>query len=43
MDIQGNDMKEQAQLVRKTFFDWKQNNEQIDDVSVIGIRIDTPT
>jgi serine phosphatase RsbU (regulator of sigma subunit)/tetratricopeptide (TPR) repeat protein len=30
---------EQKEILQKTFSDWKGNNEQIDDVLVIGIRI----
>lgn len=32
-------MKEQCQLLEKTFVDWKGDLEQVDDVTVIGIRI----
>jgi serine phosphatase RsbU (regulator of sigma subunit) len=29
----------QKQLIRKKFFDWKGNEEQVDDILVIGIRV----
>ena len=29
----------QKQIVEKTFIDWKGNNEQIDDVLLVGIQI----
>jgi len=32
-------MAEQHQLIAKTFEEWKGNNEQVDDVCLIGIRI----
>jgi len=39
VEIASLDMKAQKQELINTFFDWKQTNEQIDDVSVIGIKI----
>jgi hypothetical protein len=32
-------MHEQKQLLEKTFTHWKNNLEQVDDVTVIGIKI----
>jgi ligand-binding sensor domain-containing protein/serine phosphatase RsbU (regulator of sigma subunit) len=32
-------VKEQKEILRKTFIDWKGNLEQVDDVCVIGMRI----
>ena len=32
-------MNEQKQIIDRTFEDWKGNNEQLDDVCVIGLRI----
>ena len=32
-------LKEQEETLEKTFQDWKGNLEQVDDVTVIGIRI----
>ena len=34
-------MDEQKQIIEKTFFDWKINEAQIDDVCVIGVRVAT--
>ncbi len=36
-DIQPYDFSTQQQTLKKTFLDWKGNNEQVDDVLVIGI------
>ena len=32
-------MHEQKQILENTFYNWKGNSEQVDDVSVIGIRV----
>ncbi len=32
-------MKEQKEKIEKFYFDWKGNNDQVDDVLVIGLRI----
>ncbi len=32
-------MKEQEAYLRKYFFEWKQDHEQVDDVLVIGVRV----
>lgn len=32
-------MKEQKEILLKTFIDWKGNYEQIDDIVVLGIKI----
>ena len=37
-DIYFMDMKEQKQIIIDNFNDWKGNNEQVDDVFVLGIR-----
>jgi len=39
MDIHQRTMKEQHEILSQTFEDWKGNLEQIDDVTVLGIRI----
>jgi serine phosphatase RsbU (regulator of sigma subunit) len=39
LSIQTETMKEQKEVIDDTFENWKGNNEQIDDVCVIGIRI----
>jgi serine phosphatase RsbU (regulator of sigma subunit) len=36
-DIQPHDFSKQQQILKQTFNDWKGNNEQVDDVLVIGI------
>jgi serine phosphatase RsbU (regulator of sigma subunit) len=33
-------MDEQKSLVESTFEDWKADNDQIDDITVVGLRID---
>lgn len=37
-DIQDKTMKEQLEIIKQTFYDWKGNNPQIDDVLVMGIK-----
>ncbi|MFL5754603.1 MAG: tetratricopeptide repeat protein [Bacteroidia bacterium] len=37
--ISGNESAEQQQLLKKDFNNWKGNNEQVDDVLVIGMRV----
>ena len=32
-------MKEQLAILEKTFYEWKGNFDQLDDVLVIGIRV----
>jgi len=39
LSIQHEEMSKQKQLIDKAFEDWKGNNEQLDDVCVIGVRI----
>lgn len=39
LSIQHLNMKEQALMINKEFNDWKGNNEQIDDICVIGIKV----
>lgn len=38
MSIQDHSMIEQEQLIQDTFLAWKKNNDQIDDILVLGIR-----
>ena len=38
ISIQSQTMDEQYQTLRKKFIEWKGNQEQIDDVTVLGIR-----
>ncbi|NOZ45504.1 MAG: SpoIIE family protein phosphatase [Chlorobi bacterium] len=39
IEIQHKTMNEQKQFLEKTMGDWKGNNEQVDDILVIGIKI----
>lgn len=39
LSINGEAMHQQEKIIHKTFSDWKGNNEQVDDVLVIGIRV----
>ena len=39
VSIAQKDMETQKQIVEKTFEEWKGNNEQTDDVCVVGVRI----
>ncbi|MCE3280569.1 MAG: protein serine/threonine phosphatase [Bacteroidetes bacterium] len=39
LSINNKPMPEQKTLIHKAFADWKGNNEQVDDVLVIGIRV----
>ncbi len=39
LSMQEESMEKQGQLVEKAFVDWKGNHEQIDDISVIGVRV----
>jgi hypothetical protein len=32
-------MQEQKQLLEQIFMEWKGNNEQVDDVTLIGVRV----
>jgi len=32
-------MQEQKQLLGKVFLDWRRNIEQVDDVTIIGVRV----
>ncbi|HEV7231723.1 MAG TPA: SpoIIE family protein phosphatase, partial [Bacteroidia bacterium] len=38
-EIKNEPMRTQEQILREQFISWKQNNEQVDDVLIIGIRI----
>ncbi len=40
LSIQKESMKKQGQIVENTFETWKGEIEQIDDVSVIGVKIE---
>ncbi len=40
ISLQGDDMKEQANKLEKSFETWKGDLEQIDDVCIIGVRIE---
>ena len=33
------DVKSQKEKLSKTFLDWKSNYEQVDDITVIGVRV----
>jgi serine phosphatase RsbU (regulator of sigma subunit) len=37
--VQANHMKDQKQILSSYFENWKGNNDQIDDICIIGIRI----
>jgi len=39
LNIQDNNMGEQKEILKKAFNDWKGDEEQVDDILVIGIRI----
>ena len=39
LSLQGESMKKQGQAVESAFLSWKGNHEQIDDISVIGVRV----
>ncbi|MFH1321997.1 MAG: tetratricopeptide repeat protein [Bacteroidota bacterium] len=39
LTIQDKPMQEQKEILDKTIKDWKGNNEQVDDILVIGIRV----
>ena len=39
LNIQEKTMKEQKQILDSTFENWKKQEEQVDDVLIIGIRI----
>lgn len=39
VDLQDKPMSEQKTILDKTFEDWKGNNEQIDDVLVMGVKV----
>ena len=38
LEIQGNDLKKQKEILERTLIDWQGNNQQIDDIIVFGIR-----
>ena len=38
-DLSSKNIAEQQKIVEQTFLDWKGNNDQIDDICVIGIKI----
>ncbi|MCK4630642.1 MAG: SpoIIE family protein phosphatase [Bacteroidales bacterium] len=40
LEIHNKNMKEQREILESSFSDWKMDFEQVDDVLVIGIRID---
>lgn len=31
-------MREQKEIIKKSFYDWKMDNPQVDDVLVMGLR-----
>ena len=37
--VQDKNMQEQKEIIEKTFSDWKGDNDQVDDVLVMGVRI----
>jgi serine phosphatase RsbU (regulator of sigma subunit) len=39
ISIQGNSLDIQKEKISQTFFDWKSNNIQIDDVMMLAIKI----
>lgn len=39
LEISNQPMSEQREILKSTFFDWKGNYEQVDDVVIIGIKI----
>jgi len=39
LTFQENTMTEQEKQIQKTFFDWKGNLEQVDDVCIVGIKL----
>ena len=39
LNIQDNNMIEQKEILRKAFNDWKGDEEQVDDILVIGVRV----
>ena len=40
LNIQSNDIKKQSDLIVKAYENWKNNNEQIDDILVLGIELE---
>ena len=38
-EVQGNDMQTQKSIIQETFYEWKGENTQTDDVLVVGFRI----
>jgi serine phosphatase RsbU (regulator of sigma subunit) len=39
LSIQHLNMKDQALMINKEFNDWRGNNEQIDDLCLVGIKV----
>lgn len=39
MDITGEPLGKQKQLLKSTFYEWKSHYEQVDDVCILGLRI----
>ncbi len=39
LSLQHKPMEKQAEIIEQTFIDWKGEHEQIDDISVIGVRV----
>lgn len=39
LSLQHKPMIQQAEIIEQTFLDWKGQHEQIDDISVIGVRV----
>ncbi len=39
IDIAGESLEKQKKLLKSTFYDWKGEHEQVDDVCVVGLRI----
>jgi serine phosphatase RsbU (regulator of sigma subunit) len=38
-DIKGLSLEEQNQRIKEFFYKWKGNNQQVDDVLVMGLRV----
>ncbi|MBL4710401.1 MAG: SpoIIE family protein phosphatase [Flavobacteriales bacterium] len=39
LSVQGETMNDQLLIIERSFEDWKQNEEQVDDICVIGFRV----